>query len=202
MGRLLDLTPGAAGCDEAGRGALAGPVVCAAVILPDGFDAAGLDDSKKLTREQREAQAVRIQAEACWAVVCVEHTEIDEINILQASLVGVARAVYSLKIRPERVLMDGHILPPIEDIPCECLIKGDGSIAAIAAASILAKTTRDRIMREMAPQYPEYGFDSHVGYAAPVHLEAIKRHGPCAIHRLTFDPVRTMLMQPCLSLDS
>lgn len=213
---ILAHVPDACGVDEAGRGALAGPVVCAAVILPDGFDCAGLDDSKKLTEAQRVAQAARIKEGAIYAIAVVPHEIIDEINILQATFLGMQMCLGRMSQRPGKVLIDGNQIPRHHqpdhrvamicsgseihqhDSPQETVVKGDGTYACIAAASILAKTTRDQIMRDHHPAHPLYGFDSHVGYAAPNHLDAIRTHGPSPIHRRSFDPVRTMLAQPCL----
>lgn len=214
--QILAHVPGACGVDEAGRGALAGPVVCAAVMIPDDFDCAGLDDSKKLTEPQRITQAARIKTHTIYAIAVVPAEIIDEINILQATFLGMQMCLKRISQRPSRIMIDGnqfprHHLPDHRvtmicssaeehehESPQETVIKGDGTYACIAAASILAKTTRDQIMREHHPAHPLYGFDSHVGYAAPTHLAAIHAHGPCAIHRRSFDPVRTMLAQPCL----
>jgi ribonuclease HII len=187
--------PNAAGADEAGRGALAGPVVCACVLLPEEFDVEGLGDSKQLTKKQRETQAERIKSGASWAVISVEAEEIDRINILEASMVGMIRALEKLDASPELLLVDGNTVPA-SPIPVQAHVKGDGRFAAIAAASILAKTERDRLMREYAIEFPEYGFEGHVGYSAAAHLEALKEHGPCAIHRKSFEPIKTMLNQP------
>jgi ribonuclease HII len=191
----LKVVAGAAGADEAGRGALAGPVSCAAVLLPDGFDITGLDDSKKLTRRQREAHAERIKAETDWAVVMVSAEEIDKINILEASLQGMVRALGKLEGKASLLLVDGNALPACP-IPVEAHVKGDGKFAAIAAASILAKTERDRFMREAAAEFPEYGFEGHVGYGAANHLKALEDHGPCPLHRRSFEPLKSMLNQP------
>lgn len=190
--------PTFAGADEAGRGPLAGPVVVAAVVLPEGFDVAGLNDSKKLSRIQREREAIRIKQGATWHIEFVDHKEIDRINILKASLVGMARALEKLTF--ERGFVDGNKLPPM-DGPIEAIVKGDGIYACIAAASILAKTERDQLMRDYALKYPEYGFDLHFGYPTPEHFEALREHGPCDIHRRTFHPVSEMVNQPCLIFD-
>jgi ribonuclease HII len=180
--------PGIAGADEAGRGPLAGPVVAAAVILPDDFKIDGLDDSKKMDRSSREIQAIRIQANARYAIESVSPEEIDRLNILWASMEAMERAIR--KISPSRVLIDGNRLP--KQLPCaaEAIVKGDGIYACIAAASILAKVTRDRLMIELAKTYPGYGFETHYGYPTPDHLAALKRLGPCPIHRRSFGPVR------------
>ncbi len=189
-----------AGVDEAGRGPLAGPVVAAAVILPEGFDVRGLGDSKALSREQREAVEPRIKAETTWCIQFVEPSVIDEINILQATFLAMKRAIEGLTTMPERVLIDGNQVPPGLMMPGEAIIKGDAKEACISAASILAKCARDRFMVETDLEYPEYGFASHFGYGTPEHLEAIRVHGPCPIHRMTFSPLRPEL-QLCLTLD-
>ncbi|MCH7904534.1 MAG: ribonuclease HII [Armatimonadetes bacterium] len=198
---ILIHEPDVAGADEAGRGPLAGPVVVAAVILPREFDASGLDDSKKLSRSRRSSEARRIIEHADWAVIVVEPAVIDRKNILRASLDGMADALCALKIKPAKALIDGNRLPPYNDAPVEAVVKGDGKYACIAAASILAKTERDRIMCEYALEYPEYGFDLHFGYGTPEHLDALREHGPCPIHRRTFHPVSDMVNQPCLIFD-
>ena len=190
MPALLEHHPGAAGADEAGRGPLAGPVVAAAVILPDIFDAAGIRDSKKLTAKARERMEIRIKTEAIWAVQAVWVEEIDTINILHASLAAMERAIKRLSRMPIYVLIDGNKLP--KNLPCEgrAVVKGDDKVACIAAASILAKVERDRIMTLLSAEYPVYGFERHFGYATPEHLRALDEHGPCAIHRRSFMPVK------------
>lgn len=198
---ILIHEPDVAGADEAGRGPLAGPVVVAAVILPRGFDVSGLDDSKKLSRSRRLSEAGRIKAYADWAVIVVEPSIIDRKNILRASLDGMADALCALKAKPARALVDGNRLPPYTDAPVEAIVKGDERYACIAAASILAKTERDRIMCELALEYPDYGFDLHFGYGTPEHLDALREHGPCPIHRRSFYPVSDMVNQPCLIFD-
>jgi ribonuclease HII len=195
--RRLKSIPGAAGVDEAGRGPLAGPVVVAAVILPLRFKLAGINDSKQLAPAEREMQAERIKASARFCVVEVGHQEIDELNILWATMAGMERAIAGLDAVPDSIYVDGNRLPPGLAATARAVIGGDGIIACIAAASILAKTHRDATMRNLALQYPEYGFDSHFGYPTPGHLEALRRHGPCPIHRRSFAPVREAL-QPCL----
>ena len=200
MPNLIHL-PDVAGADEAGRGPLAGPVVVAAVILPREFDASGLDDSKKLSRSRRLNEARRIIEHADWAVIVIEPSVIDRKNILRASLDGMANALCALNKRPVKALVDGNRLPPYTDAPVEAVVKGDGKYACIAAASILAKTERDRIMCEYAEEFPEYGFELHFGYATPEHLDALREHGPCPIHRRTFHPVSDMVNQPCLIFD-
>ncbi|RYG46627.1 ribonuclease HII [bacterium] len=184
------------GADEAGRGPLAGPVVCAAVLLPDGFDISGLNDSKKLTPARREELYERIVKGAAHRIEFVDPDEIDRLNILHASLAGLARAVVGLG--GKQAAVDGHIVPKGIPHPCRAVVKGDGKVAAIAAASILAKVSRDRFMVQADAEYPGYGFAAHFGYPTPVHLAALKRLGPCPIHRRSFAPVRAMLEQPCL----
>jgi len=199
---VLEHYSGAAGADEAGRGPLAGPVVAAAVILPDTFDRTGLDDSKKLDAAARTKLATRILAEAIYAIEAADHEEIDRLNILHASMAAMARAIQ--RISPSKVYVDGNRLPKGLTCQAEAIIKGDGKVACIAAASILAKTTRDRMMVEMGSTYPGYGFEKHFGYPTPDHLEALKRLGPCKIHRRSFAPVREALGldQPCLTFES
>jgi ribonuclease HII len=184
-----------AGIDEAGRGPLAGPVVAAAVILPERFRHALLDDSKKLTHEQREeVHAVLIaHADIRWAVAVVEHIEIDRINILRASHEAMRRAVQALPELPEHALIDGLPVRPFP-VPHTAIVKGDGKSKSIAAASVMAKVTRDRIMVGMDAEYPSYGFAQHKGYCTELHLERLKLHGPCPIHRRTFLPVAEQLL--------
>lgn len=190
--------PGVAGADEAGRGPLAGPVVVAAVVVPDGFDVSGVDDSKKLSPASRERQARRIKEECAWIVEVVSVEEIDRSNILRASLAGMARAIERLGCA--RALVDGDRLPPTR-VPVEAVVKGDGRYACIAAASILAKTERDQLMRDCADEFPQFGFEVNFGYGTPEHLAALREHGPCAIHRRSFSPVSEMVNQPCLTFD-
>ena len=177
-----------AGLDEAGRGPLAGPVFAAAVILPDPLPASlsGLNDSKKLSAAQREALFEPIKAEAlAWAISEASVEEIEELNILGASLLSMRRALKALKIQPERALVDGNRDPQL-GIPTELIIKGDSKEKCISAASILAKVARDRRMLELHAQYPQYGFDKHKGYGTKVHTDAILKHGPSPIHRKLF----------------
>lgn len=197
MPKLIHL-PGVAGADEAGRGPLAGPVVAAAVVLPKGFRVSGIDDSKRLTHDQRAEQAERIKAKAEWHVEVIDVDEIDRINILWASMLGIARALERLTF--SRALIDGNCLPRTT-LPVEAVVKGDGKYACIAAASILAKVERDRIMSEYALTYPEYGFDSHFGYSTPEHIAALDRHGPCPLHRRSFSRISDLVNQPCLTFD-
>ncbi len=175
-----------AGTDEAGRGPLAGPVVAAAVILPPGFDGAGVDDSKKLTPRRREKLYERIRQEAlAVGIGMVEPGEIDRINILQAARRAMALAVEQLDPRPAFVLVDGNFDIPTPQ-PQQSIVKGDSRSISIAAASIIAKVHRDDIMRQYHRAYPQYGFHRHKGYPTRGHKEAIAVHGPCPIHRLTF----------------
>ena len=178
-----------AGVDEAGRGPLAGPVVAAAVILDDLHPIAGLNDSKKLTAKRREKLFDEIKAKAlCFSIAEATVQEIDEINILQATMLAMKRAVEGLRLKPVKVLVDGNRLPAI-DIRAEAIVQGDALVPAISAASILAKVHRDRLCEQMHAQYPQYGFDQHKGYGTAVHLAALQAHGPAECHRLTFAPV-------------
>ncbi len=183
-----------AGVDEAGRGPLAGPVLCAAVILPPDDGLAGLDDSKKLTEARRERlfDAIRETA-AGYAIVAVEAGEIDRLNIFQATMQGMTRAVLALPTRPELVLVDGNKIP--SGLPCaaRALVGGDALERSIMAASVLAKVSRDRLMLALHAQYPEYGFDRHKGYPTPAHLAALRRYGACPQHRRSFAPVRSAI---------
>lgn len=177
------------GVDEAGRGPLAGPVVAAAVILDPGRPLLGIDDSKKLSAAQRERLAPLIREQAlCWAVAEASVEEIDRLNILQATLLAMQRAVAALSVRPERALVDGNRCPQL-DIPVAAVVKGDGQIASIAAASILAKTVRDAGMQILHLEFPHYGFDRHMGYPTAAHVAALKQHGPSPAHRRSFRPV-------------
>lgn len=183
-----------AGTDEAGRGPLAGEVVAAAVILDPNRPIAGLADSKKLSEKKREALFVEIQEKAlAYGIASATIEEIDEINILHASMLAMSRAVALLSIIPEHVLVDGNRIPP--NLPCsaEAVVKGDARQAAISAASILAKVTRDRDIVKAAEIYPEYGFEKHKGYPTAMHLDALKTHGITPIHRRSFGPVKKIL---------
>ena len=181
------------GVDEAGRGPLAGPVSAAAVILDPARPIAGLADSKKLSEKQRDRLAPIIREQAlAWCVAYAEPREIDEINILQATLLAMKRAVEGLSIRPDQVLVDGLYCPDT-GIPSEAIVKGDSKVQAISAASILAKTARDEIMLQMHVRYPQYGFDAHKGYPTTVHLAALRAHGVLDIHRRSFKPVREVI---------
>ncbi|MCH4154830.1 MAG: ribonuclease HII [Muribaculaceae bacterium] len=185
-----------AGCDEAGRGCLAGPVAAAAVILPPDFSNPLINDSKQLTEHQRDALRPIIEAEAlAWAVAFVSPAEIDEINILNASILAMHRALDQLKVRPEAIIVDGNRFKPYHDIPSTCIVKGDGKMMSIAAASILAKTHRDELMRSLDADFPQYGWQQNKGYPTKAHREAIKKYGTTPHHRLTFQ-----LLDPQLSL--
>ncbi|MBY0453394.1 MAG: ribonuclease HII [Burkholderiaceae bacterium] len=187
-----------AGVDEAGRGPLAGPVVAAAVILDDLHPIAGLADSKKLTAARREALFDEIRAKAlCCSIAEASIEEIDQLNILQATLLAMRRAVMGLRLKPAMVLVDGNRLPVL-DMPAEAIVKGDALIPAISAASILAKVTRDRWCAQVHEQYPEYGFANHKGYGTAAHLAALQQYGPCPLHRSTFAPVAKARAQQAL----
>ncbi|MHA7100555.1 ribonuclease HII [Roseivirga pacifica] len=176
-----------AGCDEAGRGPLAGPVVAAAVILPDGYEHEFLNDSKKLSQKKLDLLEEEIKKNAlAYHVIEVSPEEIDEVNILNASFLAMHRAIEQLVTTPELLLIDGNKFKPYKDIPHECIVKGDGKYMSIAAASILAKTHRDRVMRQAAQQYPGYGWEKNVGYPTKQHREAIKKIGITPLHRKSF----------------
>lgn len=184
-----------AGVDEAGRGPLAGPVFAAAVILDDMSPISGLADSKKLSPKKRDLLCDIIKARAiCFSVATASVHEIDQLNILQASLLAMQRAVKGLRLKPMKVLVDGNRLPVL-DIRAEAIVKGDSKVASISAASILAKVERDRWCVEIDSQYPLYGFAIHKGYGTSLHLSALKEHGPCALHRSSFAPVAQYLVK-------
>ena len=190
---VWDLPGLMAGVDEAGRGPLAGPVVAAAVILDDLNPIKGLADSKKLTPARREKLYDEIRAKAlCCSIAQASVEEIDEINILQATLLAMRRAVEGLRLKPAKVLVDGNQLPRL-DVLAEAIVRGDATVPAISAASILAKVTRDRWCAELDAQYPQYGFAGHKGYGTAEHLAALKKHGACPQHRKTFSPVTQVL---------
>ena len=175
-----------AGVDEAGRGPLAGPVCAAAVILPASIEIPGLNDSKKLSDKQRRALYPIIKEKAiAYGIAFASETEIDEINILQATYKAMQRAVEQLQVKPELLLIDGNRKPEF-DVPAETVVHGDSLSASIAAASVLAKVTRDDYMLEQAEKYPEYGFEVHKGYGTKAHYAALEAHGHCPIHRMTF----------------
>jgi ribonuclease HII len=178
-----------AGIDEAGRGPLAGPVVAAAVILDPKRRIRGLADSKLLTPERREELAILIRERAvAWATGSAEVDEIDRINILHATMLAMTRAVAALAVPPDEALVDGNRCPALA-CRVRAIVKGDRDVKAISAASIIAKTTRDAMLRELDKVYPQYGFAQHKGYGTPEHLAALDRHGPCPIHRRSFAPV-------------
>ena len=178
-----------AGVDEAGRGPLAGPVCAAAVILDPARPIVGLRDSKLLSAARRECLAEEIRASAlAWSVASADVAEIDSLNILQATLVAMRRAVEALAPAPTEALIDGNQVPRLP-CPARAIVKGDRDVAAISAASILAKTARDAVLRELHTLYPLYGFARNKGYGTPEHLAALARHGPCAAHRRSFAPV-------------
>ncbi|MFN4003430.1 MAG: ribonuclease HII [Hylemonella sp.] len=187
-------TPGlVAGVDEAGRGPLAGPVVAAAVILDDLHPIEGLADSKKLTAARRERLYDEIRAKAlCCSIAEASVEEIDRLNILQATLLAMRRAVEGLRLKPAKVLVDGNRLPVL-DVLAEAVVKGDATVPAISAASILAKVHRDRWCAEYDRAFPQYGFATHKGYGTAAHLAALRAHGPCPQHRKSFAPVAQVL---------
>lgn len=184
-----------AGVDEAGRGPLAGPVVAAAVILDDHAPIQGLADSKKLTALRREKLFDEIRAKAlCCSVALATVEEIDRLNILQATMLAMQRAVKGLRLKPTKVLVDGNRLPVL-DVVAEAIVSGDALVPAISAASILAKVTRDRMLDELHQQHPGYGFDRHKGYGTAEHLRALRELGPLPEHRRTFAPVTQLLQE-------
>ncbi|RVU45505.1 ribonuclease HII [Rubrivivax rivuli] len=185
-----------AGVDEAGRGPLAGPVVAAAVILDDLKPIAGLGDSKALSERKREALFDEIRAKAlCCAIAEASAEEIDRLNILQATLLAMRRAVDALRLPPHRVVVDGNRVPVLR-VPVAAVVKGDALVPAISAASILAKVHRDRLCQALHARHPAYGFDGHKGYPTPEHLAALQQHGACPEHRRSFAPVRAALQRP------
>lgn len=184
------------GVNEAGRGPLAGPVFAAAVILDPTRPIVGLADSKKLSERKREYLALEIRAKAlAWAIAAATVEEIDSLNILQATMLAMARAVNDLSMRPEEVLVDGNRCPIIR-FPARAIIGGDATVPAISAASILAKTARDAEMRLLHQAYPQYGLDRHKGYGTADHLAALSIHGPAPFHRRSFSPIRNLLAKP------
>jgi len=182
-----------AGVDEAGRGPLAGPVVAAAVILDELKPIRGLNDSKKLTASVRERLFDEIRAKAlCFAIAEANVEEIDRLNILQATMLAMRRAVESLRLKPAKVLVDGNRLPVLT-IMAEAIVGGDAKVQSISAASILAKVHRDRLCQTLHEEHPQYGFGGHKGYPTPEHLAALRTHGACAHHRRSFAPVREVM---------
>lgn len=190
-----------AGVDEAGRGPLAGPVVAAAVILPDRYRLSGLNDSKQLSARQRDEFFLTLTTDPSvrFGVGIVDTEWIDRINILQATHRAMAEALRRLPVQPDHVLVDGLPVKSLT-IAQTAIVKGDARSFSIAAASVIAKVTRDRLMLELHAQYPVYGFDQHKGYPTPEHLAALRAHGPCPVHRRTFGPVRERLVQAEMSL--
>ena len=190
LGLSWDLPGLVAGVDEAGRGPLAGPVVAAAVILDDLAPIAGLADSKTLTARRREELFDQIRARAlCCSIASASVEEIDTLNILQATMLAMKRAVEGLRLLPHRVVVDGNHVPVLR-VPVSALVRGDSKMGAISAASILAKVQRDRWCQDLHAAYPHYGFSAHKGYPTPEHLAALREHGPCDAHRRSFAPVR------------
>ncbi|TDR19468.1 ribonuclease HII [Marinicella litoralis] len=186
-----------AGVDEAGRGPLAGPVTVSAVILAGAID--GLDDSKKLSEKKRRLLVNNIKAQAlAWSVVHISVDKIDQINIFQATMLGMKNAVSALHIEPHKILVDGNKTPDFK-IQAEAIVGGDGKIAAISAASILAKTARDDLMIQLDKEFPDYGFAQHKGYGTQQHLAALNSLGPCVHHRKTFAPVKNLLQMELYS---
>jgi ribonuclease HII len=196
LGPRWELPGLVAGVDEAGRGPLAGPVVAAAVILDDLQPIKGLADSKVLSALKRERLFDEIRARAlCCSIASASAEEIDRINILQATMLAMKRAVEGLRLVPHRVVVDGNRVPLLR-MPVAAIVKGDAKVQAISAASILAKVQRDRWCAELHLRHPDYGFDKHKGYPTPEHLSALQRLGPCVEHRRSFGPVRAVLASP------
>jgi ribonuclease HII len=200
MNKLLQVYSGInmeCGCDEAGRGCLAGPVVAAAVILPEGFDCPELNDSKQLSEQVRDALRPVIESQAlAWAVGIVDQIEIDKINILNASILAMHRAIDQLALKPEFIIVDGNRFKPYNDIPYQTIVKGDGKYLSIAAASVLAKTHRDEIMTKLHGEYPEYHWDQNKAYPTVKHRNAIREYGVTPYHRLTFNLTGEKPAQP------
>ncbi len=193
LGLVFDVPGLLAGVDEAGRGPLAGPVVAAAVILDDLKPIKGLNDSKLLSPRKRERLFDEIHAKAlCFCIAQASAREIDELNILQATMLAMRRAVEGLRLRPHKVLVDGNRIPTLR-IAAEAIVGGDAKVKAISAASILAKVHRDRLCQILHVEHPQYGFDGHKGYPTPMHLAALRAHGACPEHRRSFAPVREVL---------
>ncbi|MGG4603865.1 ribonuclease HII [Paenalcaligenes sp. Me131] len=194
LSQLLQSGSWVAGVDEAGRGPLAGPVFAAAVILDPNRPIDGLTDSKKLTPKKRDrlAELIREQALA-WSISSASREEIDEINILQATMLAMRRACEALPAQPELILIDGNRVPEGLNAPARAVIKGDSQVQAISAASILAKTARDAACLQMHERYPQYAFDQHKGYGTALHSELLREHGPCPEHRRSFAPVQRAL---------
>ncbi|HRD55061.1 MAG TPA: ribonuclease HII [Parachlamydiaceae bacterium] len=184
-----------AGVDEAGRGPLAGPVVACACIIPEGLFFPGINDSKQLSAKKREDLFLELtsNAKVLYGIGEISHFEIDSINIYQATIAAMHRAIANLKSKPDYLLVDGMMLS-YKGIPAEKIIKGDAKSQSIAAASIIAKETRDKKMQEFHEMWPQYGFDSHKGYGTKKHRDAIEKYGPCPIHRLSFEPLKSLAL--------
>lgn len=196
LGLQFPITGLVAGVDEAGRGPLAGPVVAAAVILDELKPIRGIDDSKVLTPLKRAKLYDEIRAKAlCCSVGEASVEEIDQINILQATMLAMRRAIEGLRLKPTQVLVDGNRLPVV-NVLAQAIVDGDAKVKSIAAASIIAKVHRDRLCLDLHAVHPQYGFDAHKGYATPEHLDALRRHGACVHHRRSFAPVREVLGLP------
>ncbi|WP_370388793.1 ribonuclease HII [Snodgrassella alvi] len=192
----LGILPAHAGVDEAGRGPLVGSVYAAAVILPANYDLPGLTDSKKLSEKKRDELAIQIKQQAtAWSVAAADVSEIHQYNILFATMRAMARAVMNLHTVPSKVWIDGNRIPTDLTLPAEAVVKGDLKIAAVSAASILAKTARDAEMYALHQQYPQYGFDRHKGYGTAAHLAALRQFGVLPQHRQDFAPVKALLLQ-------
>ena len=190
------------GADEAGRGPIAGPVYAAAVVLDPDNPVEGLKDSKKLSEKQRDALAPEIKQKAkAWAIASCTTEEIDQLNILWASMLAMKRAIEALAVKPTIALIDGNRIPKGLAMPAEAIVKGDDKVPEISAASILAKTARDAVMMELHAQYPEYGFDRHKGYPTAYHLQQLEKHGVSPVHRRSYAPVRRLLEQQTLKED-
>lgn len=186
--------PMLSGTDEAGRGPIAGPVVCASVILPDSFYHEDLNDSKQISEKKRKEIFEIIKEKAVtYSIVVIDHYEIDQINILNATLKGMKESIEKLDIKPALALIDGNKAPKNFDTPHKCIKQGDANHACIAAASILAKVTRDNIMYKYDKEYPQYGFAKHKGYPVAAHIDAVKQFGICQIHRKTYKPICEIL---------
>ena len=190
-----------AGIDEAGRGSLAGPVVAAAVILPRGIIIQDLNDSKRLSPKKREKLSEIVKERAlAYAIEAVDNEVIDKVNVLQATFLAMSRVVLKLQVKPDFCLIDGNRKVPNLSINQETIISGDAKSACVAAASILAKVARDRMMAGYAKQYPIYEFETHKGYGTKKHIEALKKYGPCPLHRLTFAPISDIVSQIKLNI--
>lgn len=190
------------GADEAGRGPIAGPVYAAAVVLDPDNPVEGLKDSKKLSEKQRDALAPEIKQKAkAWAIASCTTEEIDQLNILWASMLAMKRAIEALAVKPTIALIDGNRIPKGLAMPAEAIVKGDDKVPEISAASILAKTARDAVMMELHAQYPEYGFDRHKGYPTAYHLQQLEKHGVSPVHRRSYAPVRRLLEKQTLKED-